>query len=102
MAGVKGRSGGRRPGAGPKRKEVKDWQHRNLLVLQSTFGEADVRQIADALKQDLKAGNPDARKVGLAYVFGAAPKEVTVTGDDEAPVTIRELLIELPEDPDGE
>lgn len=89
--------GGKRPGSGRPRKDVQDWQSRNLLILRAAFSEDDVRQIADCLKRDLRAGDKDARKTALAYVFGAAPKEVTLIGDPEQPVGVKQVG----SDPDG-
>ncbi len=98
MAGVKGRSGGARPNPGPKRKAVQDWQARNLLVLQAEFSEADIRVIAQSLCNALKAGDKDAWNKGLAYVFGAAPKEVTVKGDPESPLLVKGYVKVSPDD----
>jgi len=64
-----------------------DWQQRNLLRFQARFSEADVDEIADALKAALKVADKDALKC-LAYVIGPVPKEVTVLGDETAPLRI--------------
>lgn len=88
--------GGKRPGSGRPRKEVKDWQGRNLLVLQSVFTEESVKQVADTLRQRLEVGDPDAWRVGLAYLFGAVPKQVTV----DITVRLRQMAEELGLDPD--
>lgn len=86
--GARPNSGGKRPGAGRKRKPVADWQMRNLLVLQSVFTEDDVKVIAESLRSDMRSGDKDARKVAMAYLYGAPPKEVTLKGDEAAPLRI--------------
>ena len=88
MSGVKGRSGGKRANAGSKPKPIKDWQQRNLTVLQLVFTQEDVQAIAHRLRDAMKLGDKDAWKY-LAYVFGATPKEVTVQGDPDQPIEMR-------------
>ncbi len=89
--GARPNSGGKRPGAGRPRKEVKDWQSANLTIFRSVFTPEDVRLIAGSIKADMAIGNTDARKLALAYIIGAAPKEVTVLGDSEAPVEVKQV-----------
>lgn len=90
--GIRAGSGGTRPGAGRKPKEVKDWQQANLLILRAVFTPEDVVEIATSLRACLKAADKDAWRVGLAYLFGAPPKEVTIAGDDSAPL---KLVVEI-------
>ena len=86
--------GGKRPGAGRPRKEVKDWQSHNLLILRSVFTDDDMRQIAESLKRDLMAGDWHARKDAIAYIIGPPPKELTLVGDEDAPLGIQVKAID--------
>ena len=88
--------GGKRAGAGRPRKIVQDGQGHNLSVLQAIFTEESVRKIADTLRKRLEAGDPDAWRVGLAYLFGAVPKQVNV----DITLRLRQLAEQLGLDPD--
>ncbi len=90
--------GGRRPGAGRKPKQVKDWQASNLAILHSVFATEDVKTAAQALRDGLKKGDPMAWRYGLAYVFGPPPKELTLKGDEDAPLRIKGYLKVSPDD----
>ncbi len=95
--------GGKRPGAGRKPKQVKDWQASNLAILHSVFAPDDVKIAAQALREALKAGDPMAWRYGLSYVFGPPPKELILKGDEEAPLKIKGYLRVSPDDwPTGE
>lgn len=88
--------GGKRAGSGRKPQVVKDWQGRNLLILQSVLGEDSIRKIADTLRQHLEAGDPDAWRVGLGYLFGAVPKQVNV----DITLRLRQMAEQMGLDPD--
>lgn len=85
-------TGGARPGSGRKPKEVRVWQESNLLMLRAAITPADVVVIAESLRDALKTGDKDAWRQGLAYIFGASPKEVTIAGDDGSPL---KLVVEI-------
>ncbi len=82
--------GGKRPGAGRPRKQVVDWQQRNLLRFQSRFSEEDIDRIADAYKGALMLADQDAVKV-LPYLSGPAPKEIVVSGPNGGPIEFIEV-----------
>jgi hypothetical protein len=80
MAGVKGKSGGARPGAGRKSPDFAAYQARMRDALISCVSEEDVRAIVARAVTDAKDGNPIARLWLGAYVFGKPPEKVDVQG----------------------
>lgn len=82
MAGVKGRSGGPRPGSGRKPVVVEQARARMQALLLEIVDEAAARGIIASAVAKAKDGDPDARKWLGPYVFGAPPKEVTVHGGE--------------------
>ncbi len=82
MAGVKGRSGGARPGAGRKKREtVVEQASRRDVVLQ-VFGDPEFRGIIEAWR-DLAKVTPSVIYPLLPYILGAARQEINVTGQVE-------------------
>jgi hypothetical protein len=84
MAGVKGRSGGARPGAGRKRQET--------VVMQGNRRDALLDVVTEKLwRETVKEWVATARATGnfallfplLPYLMGAAKQEINVTGQVE-------------------
>ncbi len=71
MAGVKGRSGGRRPGSGPKRKAQLLLLH---TMIDSYVGSADWASIVSALVKKAKSGDVQAFRELRTCRFGRLPE----------------------------
>jgi hypothetical protein len=94
--------GGRRPGAGRPRRAQEEYWHRRRTLLQQTVSDADWIEIVQRAIEQARAGDRYAREWLASYVAGPPPKEVTLRGDGEMPLTIREIVVEMqPEEAEG-
>lgn len=86
MAGVKGRSGGRRAGAGRKAQPLEERQFGMRQVVVDAVTDDDWRQVTATALTQAKDGDATARAWLSSWVMGAAPKELTLKGDDDHPM----------------
>jgi hypothetical protein len=85
MAGVKGRSGGARPGSGQKSTKTEDYQATMRAIVEEVVTPDDWRYVVKVALGRAKAGDPGSRAWLSPFVWGAEPKEVTVKGDQDHP-----------------
>jgi hypothetical protein len=84
MAGVKGRSGGARPGAGRKRKETVEMQGNRRDALLDVVTEKLWRETVKGWIETARAtGNYGLLFPLLPYIMGAAKQDINVTGQVE-------------------
>lgn len=91
MAGVKGRSGGARPGAGRKRKATIVEQASRRSVVLDVIGEAEWRATVKAwlaLAQD----TPSVLYPLLPYLMGSPKQEIEHSGEIDHKVTQVETI----------
>jgi hypothetical protein len=92
MAGVKGRSGGARPGAGAKRKETVEMQgNRRDIVLDVVSQRIWRETITEWIETARATGNFALLFPLLPYIMGAAKSELHVSGQVEHTLTISEI-----------
>lgn len=77
MAGVKGRSGGARPGSGRKSTATEGYQAQMRSVITERVTREDWAMVVEVALAHAKAGKSDARDWLSAWIVGAVPKEVT-------------------------
>lgn len=95
MAGVKGRSGGARPGAGAKKKTTEEAQLANRdLILEWTTAE-DVKDVFMSALAGAKAGRAEDRKFLEPYWFGSQSQNVNVNHKGNIDHTLREVPDEV-------
>lgn len=81
MAGVKGRSGGARPGAGAKKKETIDEQESRRSIVLDVFAPEEWRQTVVGWMQTARETKNYALLFPLLpYLMGSPKQEVKVTG----------------------
>ena len=81
MAGVKGRSGGFRPGAGRKRQETVEQQHNRRDVVLDVVSERVWREtVTGWIATAQETRNYALLFPLLPYIMGAAKQEINVTG----------------------
>lgn len=85
MAGVKGRSGGKRPGSGRKPDAIRKYQEQMREAARACVTEDDVRTMMESAISRAKAGDDRARQFVSDWVLGKVPDEVkqdvNLTGD---------------------
>ena len=81
--------GGSRPNAGRKPKRTEQYQVKMRAIIEETVTAQDWRDVVKMALQDAKDGDKDARRWLAPWVVGAEPKEVTVKGDEDAPMVVR-------------
>lgn len=85
MAGVKGRSGGARPGSGQKASKTDLYQGQMRALVEEVVTPDDWRYVVSVALGRAKAGDAVSRAWLSPWVWGAEPKEVTVKGDADHP-----------------
>lgn len=88
MVGVKGRSGGPRPGSGPKPPEVRASQVLNREIMLKEITPEDITAIGRAMITRAKTGDEKAFRALMAYVLGAPDSGLVVKGDPAAPLRV--------------
>lgn len=89
MAGVKGRSGGARPGAGRKPNEI-ERKHRTVYCNTSEF--KGLKNVLTALKKLDKANKMLAKSKGNADEYNAALNHVILVREDLCNLKLGELI----------
>jgi hypothetical protein len=79
MAGVKGRSGGARPGAGSKKKTTVNEQETRRSIVLDVFSPEEWRTTVTAWLA-IAQTTPSVIYPLLPYILGAAKQEINVTG----------------------
>lgn len=80
--------GGARPGAGAKKHDSLEYQASQRAVVERIVTQEKWAEAVEAMLKEVKAGNVKAWFTIAPYVLGAPPKEVTLKGDDTAPLRI--------------
>lgn len=76
MAGVKGRSGGRRPGAGRKSEATRTYQESMRAVFEQIITRDDWQKVVMTALALAKAGDKSAREWLSDWVIGKVPDEL--------------------------
>lgn len=90
-SGIKGNKGGVKGRSGRKSKAEE-------LGLQKLLDEcwtlAERKACIKKLAADAKGGNMEATKTLLAYAYGKPVDRKIISGDEDAPIYVREVIIE--------
>lgn len=88
MAGVKGKSGGARPGAGRKTAATKDYQTTMRAAFERCVTREEWEVCIQALLRDAKRGSVAAFRELAPWVVGRVPDQVEHRGNDGGAIQI--------------
>ena len=86
--------GGARPGAGRKSEATRAAQLANRAIVLSVVTAEDISEIARAMIEKAKAGDTQAFRAFMSYVLGSPATEITVKGEESAPLQIEVVYVD--------